>query len=75
MMAQCKALSPTCKKWESRPDLETWETRSFRLDEWEEGCGRSHNGIINGNLDEKNEKASDGLLNILWTTRKNMIML
>jgi hypothetical protein len=45
-------------------------------DEWEGGkCGRSHNGIINDNLDEKNGKASGGLLNILWTTRKNMIML
>jgi hypothetical protein len=67
---------PTRKKWESSPDLGTWEMRSPRWDEWEgEKCGRSHFEIINSNLDEKNRKASGGLLNILWTTRTNMIML
>ena len=67
---------PTCKKWDSGPDLGTWEMRSAGRDEWEGGNnGRSHNGIINGKLDKNNGKASGGLLNILWTTRKDVILL
>ena len=40
-----------------------------------ENVGGQHFGIGNGNLDDKNGKASGGLLNIIWTTIMNMIML
>jgi hypothetical protein len=50
--------------------------RSAGWDAWEGGLsGRSHNWTINRKFRREEWETSGGLLNILWTTRKDMILL